>query len=60
MNKQQEKYAIMVEAMLNQKPWCDHLMARGAIIMAARAIRRGRHLTATEKIDNLLKLIKEE
>lgn len=60
MNKQQEKYATMVEAMLKQKPWCDHLMARGALITAARAIRRGRHLTAVERLDNLLKLIKEE
>lgn len=48
-----EHAADLVEAMLAEKPWCDQPWARMALAIAARAIRRGRHLTEAEKLNNL-------
>lgn len=53
----QEQCAQLVEQMINQKPWSDHLMARGALSIAARTIRRGRHLSDREKLANLKRAI---
>lgn len=50
---EREHCAQLVDAMMNEKPWCDRLWARAALAIAARAIRRGRHLTASEKLLNL-------
>lgn len=49
----QEHCARLVEAMIDFPPWKKHLMARGALTLAAQAIRRGRHLTARERLANL-------
>lgn len=45
--------AHLVEQMITQRPWCNHPWARCALATAARTIRRGRHLTEPEKIENL-------
>lgn len=45
--------AKLVEAMIHQAPWKNQQWARGALAIAARAIRRGRHLTDEEKLHNL-------
>lgn len=54
-----ERAAKLVEEMLDQKPWKDRLWSRAALAIAARAIRRGRHLTENEKYENLRKVITE-
>lgn len=48
-----EVHAKMVEMMIHQRPWSEHQWARAALAIAAKAIRRGRHLTETEKLENL-------
>lgn len=48
-----EECAAMVEAMMDEKPWKDQLWSRTALAIAARAIRRGRHLTEEERLKNL-------
>ncbi len=48
-----EECAALVEAMMDQKPWKDQLWSRTALAIAARAIRRGRHLTESERLKNL-------
>lgn len=54
-----EECAQLVEVLAKQKPWCDHVMSRGALLLAAHIIRRGRHLTATEKLKNLKSALAE-
>ena len=56
----QNRSAEIVEAMLTMPPWCDEMWARGALMVAARAIRRGRHLTDKERIENVKKRLKPE
>ena len=53
----QEETAKLVDAMVDIEPWKDQIWARSALMIAARAIRRGRHLTDQEKLENLLKAI---
>lgn len=52
--------AESVEAMITQKPWCDQIWARAALAIAARAIRRGRHLTKAERLENLAMAMEED
>lgn len=54
-----ERSAKLVEAMITQRPWADHQWARVALAIAASAVRRGRHLTESEKIENLAKSMEE-
>ena len=54
---EQDQCAELVEAMLLETPWKEQMWARGALMMAARAIRRGRHLTNQERVENLRKAI---
>lgn len=49
----QEQCAQLVEKMIKQKPYRDQVWARMALAVAARAIRRGRHLTERERLLNL-------
>lgn len=53
----QDQSAALVEAMIDLPPWKDQMWSRGALMMAARAIRRGRHLTDIERVENLRKAI---
>lgn len=56
----QEKCAKLLDTMLHETPWKDQQWARCALTIAARAIRRGRHLTASEKMANLATAFEEE
>lgn len=51
--QQREHDAKLVEAMIEQSPWSDKPWVRMALAIAARSIRRGRHLTEAEKLRNL-------
>lgn len=55
-----EAYAKLVQEMIYQKPWCEQSWARLALAVAARAIRRGRHLTESEKLHNLATAMEED
>lgn len=55
-----ESAACLIEQMIEQKPWRDQMWARGALMIAARAIRRGRHLSNAEKSDNLALAFEQE
>lgn len=50
----QEACAKLVDQMMDESPWKDKLWSRCALAIAARAIRRGRHLSAEEKIVNIM------
>ena len=52
--------AKLVEAMMDQMPWCDQPWARCALVVAAAAIRRGRHLTEAEKLINLADAMEDD
>lgn len=52
-----EDCAQLVEAMISEIPYKDKPWARCALLVAARAIRRGRHLTEQEKLANLIAAI---
>lgn len=54
-----EESAKLVESMIHQAPWKDHLWARGALAIAARAIRRCRLLSDREKLENLAASVAE-
>jgi hypothetical protein len=54
---EREKYAKLVDAMISEVPWCQHMWSRAALMIAARAIRRGRHFTPEEKIQNLMRAV---
>ena len=45
-----EDCAQLVEAMIQMDPWKEQMWSRGALMIAARAIRRGRHFTNAEKM----------
>ncbi len=53
----QEQAADLVEAMIAMPPWNEQMWSRGALMIAARVIRRGRHLTGKERADNLVKAV---
>jgi hypothetical protein len=48
-----ERAIHLIDIMLEQEPWRSEWGARTALIVAQCAIERGRHLTETEKLDNL-------
>lgn len=56
----QEEAAKLVEVMIRQRPWEDQPWARCALGAAARAIRRGRHLTEAEKLQNLAAAMEDD
>lgn len=49
----QNAAADLVRVMITEPPWCEHAWARVALMLAARAIERGRHLTGAERMINL-------
>lgn len=55
-----ERSAKLIEAMAQWKPWNDKRNVRVALSIAARAVRRGRHLTEAEQIENLAKSMEED
>lgn len=55
-----EESADLVAAMIEWAPWKDHMWARGALAIAAQAVRRGRHLTGAEKLANLKRALCED
>lgn len=55
-----EECAKIVEAMITQIPWSEKPHTRAALRIAANAVRRGRHLTNAEKIENLAKGFDDE
>ena len=55
-----DRDAALCEALMQEKPYCDQPWARMALAVAARAIRRGRLLTGTEKTENLANAFDEE
>lgn len=58
--KNREVHAKLVEMMIHQPPWSEHIWARAALAIAARAIRRGRHLTKSEKLENMADAFESE
>ncbi|MBB4063635.1 hypothetical protein [Gellertiella hungarica] len=52
-----EECAALIDVMLSETLWKTRDWARGALTIAARAIRRGRHLTVQEKAKNALEWI---
>jgi hypothetical protein len=54
-----EDCAALIDTMLTESPWKDQMWSRGALMIAARAIRRGRHLTDAEKIANAFRWIED-
>lgn len=55
-----EHCAKLCEDMITVKPYCDQPWARMALAVAARAIRRGRHLTSSEQLHNLADSMSED
>jgi len=55
----QERYAKLVEGLIDQAPWRDQMWARCALACAGSTIRRGRYLTEAEKLENLAKAMEE-
>jgi hypothetical protein len=55
-----ERCAKLAEAMIHQPPYKEQPWARLALAIAARAIRRGRHLTSKEQLNNLANAFAEE
>jgi hypothetical protein len=54
-----EENAALIDTMLTEAPWRDQMWARGALMIASRAIRRGRHLTDAEKMENLNRWVED-
>jgi hypothetical protein len=54
-----EADAQLVRDMLEMPPWCDHVWARSALVVAARIIDRGRHWTTQERLDNLMAALED-
>jgi len=50
----QEECAALIDQMLSEPRFRDHDRSRMSLTIAARAIRRGRHLTAEEQLNNVL------
>ena len=55
-----EHCAQIVEELRSSHPWNEKPWAKMALFIAARAIRRGRNLTAAEKLENLAKSFEDE
>lgn len=55
-----ERNAAICKALMNERPYKDQPWARIALAAAARAIRRGRLLTAAEQNENLARAFEEE
>lgn len=60
VDKEAERDARLVESMRQESPWSDQPWARVALTIAARAIRRGRHLTEAEKLLNLADAMEDD
>lgn len=60
MRNKTNLHAKLVSDMIDEEPWKSHMWARCALMIAARAIRRGRHLTDEEKLENLWKALQEQ
>lgn len=58
--EEREACAWLVEEMKNMWPWSDKPYAKLVLSIAAKAIRRGRHLTDQERIQNLARAFEEE
>jgi hypothetical protein len=50
----------LVQALMNEKPWCDQQWARAALAIAASAIKRGCLWSEDEKLENLAKAMEED
>lgn len=57
---ERDRLADLVSQMIHEQPWDHHPHARVALSIASKAVRRGRHLTATEKLENLAKSLEED
>ncbi len=55
-----ERAIKLVQALMNEKPWCDQQWARCALAIAASAIQRGRLWSEDEKLENLAKAMEED
>lgn len=55
-----ELCARLVDAMKDMVPYREQPWARMALAVAARSIRRGRHLTSREQLENLAKSVEED
>jgi len=55
-----EECALLVDQMLEDPAFNKHARTRMALMIAARTIRRGRHLTPSEKFENMLRWCEEE
>jgi hypothetical protein len=55
-----ERHAQLVEQMLQWPQWKDKSWVKLALTIAARAIRRGRHLSDSERMDSITKFLDEE
>lgn len=60
LSDQIEEDASMVEEMITWPQFSDQPWARMALRIAARAIRRRRHLTDAEKLENIRLFLAEE
>ena len=57
---EQEECAVLIDQMLADPAYRNHPQRRMALTIAARTVRRGRHLTAEEKLNNILDWISDE
>jgi len=55
-----EECAKLVEQMLEDPIFSNHARVKCALKIAARAIRRGRHLTPSEKLENVIRWLEQE
>jgi hypothetical protein len=55
-----EACALLVDQMMEDPAFNKHPRTRMALMIAARTIRRGRHLTPSEKFENMLRWCEEE
>jgi hypothetical protein len=58
-NPARENCAKLVEEMLKEPAFSSHARTRLALMIAARSIRRGRHLTPEEKFENIVRWCEE-
>lgn len=57
---ERERCALLVEEMIKQHPCSEKPWARMALAIAAKTIRRGRHLTEDERRENLIIALTED
>ncbi len=57
---EREQLAKLVEQMIEESPYNRWPQARMALAVAANAVRRGRHLTSREKMQNLVSALEED